>query len=221
MSRVRTVANLGAVLALSLSSVILSACGSDSSSDNTQAEDLADAERGFVGTVEGTDAFVALVANGGEAVVYVCDGNEDIAEWFAGPVEETAIDLSNGAGAQVEATASGAGYSGTVTLASGERHNFQAVAAESGAGLLRVTGTEAEADGVVAGWIVSNGGEQRGSLRVRGIARTAPPAPDDSVTLDGARYPVSVFLVPPTGPATPPGVPIPYPNTGMVATATQ
>ena len=105
-----------------------------------------------------------------------------------------------------------------MTLAGGERHHFEAVPAEPGAGLLRVTGPEAEADVVVAGWIVSNDGEHRGSLRVGGVARTAPPPPDGSVIVDGARYPVSIFLTSPENPATPPGVPIPYPNTGTVAT---
>ncbi len=221
MGRVRTMANLGAALVLSLAAVFLSACGSDSSAEDAQPEDLADAGRGFVGTVDGTNAFVALVASGGEAIVYVCDGNEDLADWFAGSVQETTIDLTNDGGAQVEATASGGGYRGTVTFANGKRHQFQAMPAEPDAGLLRVTGPEAEADGVVAGWIVNNDGDQRGSLRVGGIARTAPPAPGHSVTIDGTKYPVSVFLVPPLTPATPPGVPIPYPNIGVVATATR
>ncbi len=220
MGRVRTVANLGAVLVLSLACVVLAACGSDSSGDNAQPEDLADAERGFVGTVEGTNAFVALLASDGEAVFYVCDGTEDIAEWFAGPVEETEIDLSNDAGARVEATASDGGYAGTVTLADGGRHRFQAVPAQPGAGLLRITGPEAEADGVVAGWIVTNDGEQRGSLRVRGVTRAAPAAPGESVTLSGTKYSVSIFLIPPPQPPAP-FVPVPYPNIGVVATATR
>lgn len=221
MGRVRTTASLGAVLALGLAGVILSACGSDSRGEGSRAENLADAGRGFVGTVDGTDAFIALLTSGGDAVVYICDGPADIAEWFAGPVEETTIDLRNDAGAQIEATASDGGYAGTVTFATGERHRFQAEPAESGAGLLRVTGPAAQADGLVAGWIVTNNGEQRGSFRVRGIARTAPAVPGTTLTFAGTSYPVSVFLIPPTTPATPPGVPIPYPNTGIAAVATR
>ncbi len=220
MGRTRTLTNLGAMLVLSLGCVVLSACGSDGSGDNAQLEDLADAERGFVGTVEDTNAFVALLASDGEAVFYVCDGTEDIAEWFAGPVDENAIDLTNAAGARVEATASDGGYAGTLTFADGERHRFQAEPAQSGAGLLRVTGPEAEADGVVAGWIVANDGEQRGSLRVQGVARTAPLARGESVTVSGTRYPVSIFLIPQAIPPAP-FVPVPYPNTGVVATATR
>ena len=220
MQRVRTTTYAAAVAAFFLLGLVLSACGDDDAGEETPEEDLAAAGRGFVGTVEGTDAFVALVSGGGEAVVYVCDGADDIAEWFAGPADEGAIELTNGAGAQVEATVSAAGYRGAVTFPDGERHQFEAGPADAGAGLLRVTGAEAESDGVVAGWIVDNDGEYRGSLRVRGVARTAPPAPGDSVVVSTTRYPVSIFLTPPQNPATPPGVPVPYPNTGIVATAT-
>lgn len=60
---------LGVLLAIQIS------CRSDQSNDaNTTGF-----SRGFVGTVVGTDAFVALIAGGGQAVVYLCDGEVDLA----------------------------------------------------------------------------------------------------------------------------------------------
>jgi hypothetical protein len=200
--------------------VLVHACSDDSSSNTISAEDLARADRGFVGTVDGTNAFVALLSGGGEAVVYVCDGDTDIAEWFSGPADGTEVDLTNDRGARVEANLTGTTYTGTVTLATGARHTFSAIPTASPGGLLRVTGDEARADGVIGGWIVASDGQQRGSLTVRGLARPARPVPGDSLDLDGKRYPVSVLLIPPRTPATPPGVPIPYPNTGIVAAPT-
>lgn len=221
MGRIRSSAGWVFVAMLTMAVFGIAGCADDDSGQSTQEEDLTEAGRGFVGTVGSTDAFVALVVGGGEVIVYVCDGPHDIAEWFAGPAEGSQIELSNEAGASVSAAVSDTGYSGTVTLGDGERYEFEAVAAEPGAGLLRITGPEAEADGVVGGWIVDNDGDYRGSLRVGGIARTAPAAPGGSVSLNNTSYPVSVFLVPPRTPATPPGVPIPYPNVGMAATATR
>ena len=219
MGRIRSTAGWVFVAMLTTAVLAVAGCGDDDSGQGTQGEDLTEAGRGFVGTVEGTDAFVALLLGGGEAVVYVCDGSQDISEWFAGPAEGPGIELGNEVGASVSATLSDTGYRGSVTLGDGERHEFEAVAAEPGAGLLRITGPEAEADGVVAGWIVDNDGDYRGSLRVGGFSRTPPAAPGGSVSLDNTSYPVSVFLIPPKTPATPPGVPIPYPNVGMAATS--
>lgn len=207
-------------LFLGAATLVLPACGDDDGADRAaDIEDLADAGRGFVGTVEGTNAFVAVIAGGGEAIVYVCDGDEDLAEWFAGSMDETTIELTTESGALVEAAPSEDGYIGTVTFADGETHRFDAEPAAPGAGLFRVTGPDARTAGITAGWIVTNDGAQRGSLRVRGTSRTAPPAPADSITVDGKRLAVSVIVVPVRKPSSPAPIPIPYPNTGTVAAA--
>jgi hypothetical protein len=196
------------------------ACGGDEETAARPGEPTSPAssepagpDRGHVGRVSGTDAFIAVVAGGGEAVVYVCDGDAGIAEWFAGPVaDEGSFDLTNDGGAGVRAAVVDDRYEGEVTFANGDQRPFSAVAAEEGAGLYRVMGSEAEAAGVDAGWIVDNDGEQRGSMRVQGVAHEAGSLPGEAVVVAGTSLPVMVFLVPRT-PATPPGVPIPYPNT--------
>ncbi len=221
MHRMRTIAVVGGAIAFALSGTLTSGCTNSNSTSDGQTANLNAAGRGFVGAVEDSNALVAVVVSGGQAIVYVCDGNDDISLWFAGPGESSSIDLTNDARARVEAAKSGRSYDGTVTFAGGDRHEFMAAPAESGAGLLRVTGPEAAAEGVVAGWIVANDGETRGALRVGGTRRTAPAAPGGAVTVDEVSYPISVFLVPPTRPATPPGVPIPYPDIGSVAPATR
>ena len=41
-------------------------------------------EQGFVGSVNGTNAFIALLIAETEGIVYVCNGEEEISEWFRG-----------------------------------------------------------------------------------------------------------------------------------------
>ncbi len=106
---------------------------------------------------------------------------------------------------------------GTITLADGTRHDFSADPVGDGAGLFRVTGDEAAAAEVTAGWIVDADGEQRGSLRVRGTRRPAPALPSDGLVVDGRRLPVSVFTITPAAPSP---VPVPYPNIAKAETTT-
>ncbi len=222
MRRIRDVANVGVAVVFTLLGTVAAGCGNGAPNSEGQTLDLGDADRGFVGPLDRSDALVAVLVSGGQAVVYVCNGNEDISLWFAGPGESSVIGLTNLAGARVEAAVSGGEVAGTVTFAGGEQHEFLAVPAEPGAGLLRVTGADATADGIDAGWIVANDGETRGSLRVNGTRRTAPAAPGGSVTVDRTDYPVSVFLVDVDKKPAPAGpIPIPYPNIGSAATATR
>jgi len=192
-------------------------CGSDGdpiTQSDTVIPELEDrGDPGFVGQLEGTDAFVAVVSGGGQMVAYVCDGDADIAEFFEGPTaEDGSFELSNDAGAEIRGGPAEDGYDGEVSFVGGDRHSFSAVAAGDDGGLFRVQGAEAESSEVSAGWIVDADGNERGSLRVGGARRAAPRLPGATLTVDAKRFPVVVFFTPPTTPATPPGVPIPYPN---------
>ncbi len=60
-------------------------CEKTSSELETTFFDL-QGENGFVGTVEGTNAFVSILLGEEEGIAYVCDGDEDISEWFSGPI---------------------------------------------------------------------------------------------------------------------------------------
>jgi hypothetical protein len=129
------------------------------------------------------------------------------------------LDLTNDDGAELVATIDDGALNGTFTSPQTGARDVRAEKARGDAGLYRLAGDDARAAGIVAGWIVANDGTQRGSLRVGGVARTAPAMPGASLVVDGNTLAVSVYVavppdvsVTPPRPATPPGVPIPYPN---------
>lgn len=171
-------------------------------------------DRGFVGEVDGTDAYIAVVSGTTEAVAYVCDGDADIAEWFRGPVDADGhMELTNDGGATLDATI-GDGVTGAITFADGSTHDVAATAATGDAGLYRIAGDDPD---VVGGWVVGLDGTARGSLRVRGIRKTAAPEPTATVEVDGRTFDVVVFAEP-SGPGGP--IPVPYPTFDRVATTT-
>src|SRR5258707_15484926 len=79
--------------------LVLAACGG-SSPTNTPAPAATTAPaagatrpNSFVGTVPGTDAFIALTTTGDTSLSYVCDSKQ-VATWFKGPVTGDALDLT-------------------------------------------------------------------------------------------------------------------------------
>ena len=125
-------------------------------------------DNGFVGTLNGTDAFIALLIAEDETIVYLCNGDEDITEWFASAISDpTKLSLTNGAGAKVSGTFTGDSFDGEVTLPNGNKHVFSATTNTGGVtGIFRIHGDEAFEDEVVGGWVVNSIGEDRGSVRV-------------------------------------------------------
>lgn len=174
---------------------------------------------GYVGGVDETDAFIAIVTGERDAMAYVCDGDNEIFEWFDGPHDGPAdLALDNAQGGSLSASRVGDAVLGEVTLADGTTHSFTAEAASGEAGLYRVLGEEAQAAELQAGWIVDNDGSQRGALRRRRVFEPAPRLPDSGLKLGGVTYPVfkiEIELMPPSPPAGP--IPVPYPNIGTVA----
>jgi hypothetical protein len=145
----------------------LVACGGSTKPTNTPApapsSPPAALPSRFVGSLPGTNAFIALTTDNGASLSYVCDSDQTSA-WFAGPLASpTALDLANPNGDHLSASLSPSGASGTVTLA-GKPFPFTAAPASGDAGLFRaeqqVNGTK-----VVGGWIVNQAGEQRGALQ--------------------------------------------------------
>lgn len=207
------------VVALALTlALVVSAC----SDEGATVDERSDTDPGWVGHVDGTDAFVAVVAGGGRVVAYVCDGDAGVGEWFAGEAEsDDAFSLTAPSGAAITARDDAGAWAGSVTLADGTTHSFSAVPADGDAGLYRVESAEATRDGIEAGWIVDNEGALRGFHRVRGATRTAPPLSGGSLTVDGTAYPVVVYRVPEpdvrSPQPVPPFVPTPYPNTVAVS----
>jgi hypothetical protein len=170
--RLRILACIGVGVTL-----LLAGCGDsdDSAATGTDEESL-----GFVGTVEGTDAFVSvMVADSDtetdEAIVYICDGEAELREWFRGPVDDpTTFQLTNDTDASVTVEFIDGTFRGEFTDATGQAHTFDTVEATSEAGLYEVDDSEATADDVWAAWIVDNDGNERGAFLRSGAFQATP-----------------------------------------------
>ena len=170
-------------------------------------------ENGFVGELTGTDAFVSLMLGTEEAVVYVCNGSENISEWFSGKISDpTSFDLSNLAGAKISVAYIKKQMEGTVTLSNQTTYAFTAKPNTNIlGGIYKAMGDEVKADSVQAGWILNSDAQERGSLKVRSVNQPVRALPKANFTFNNKSYPVFRYRL---TPSTPLGVPIPYPNTG-------
>ncbi len=145
-----------AVLAAVLT--VLVGCGGDGGGGQA-----ASAPGTYVGKLEGTDAFVAVISNGKEVTGYVCDGGQ-LSMWLGEP------DLTNG---QAELVSRRGEPLGVLTIADGtasgevriadNRYRFRAQPATGAAGLYRVAeGTPGTPGFSETGWIVLGDGSERG-----------------------------------------------------------
>ena len=121
----------------------------------------------FVGRINGTDAFIAVVARADRrTAVYVCD-SQTLAQWFDSETRDR-LDLTSDDGAvRLQLRLAAEGVTGTVTAEGRPAHAFTAVPAAGKAGLYR---GELTANGLdyVGGWILLSDGQQRGIILVRG-----------------------------------------------------
>jgi hypothetical protein len=167
---------------------LLAGCGD--SGDDAEAE-----SSGFVGTVDGTDAFVSIIVTNSatandEAIVYICDGESELREWFRGPVDDaTSFQLSNDAGSVVTVESTDGSYSGEFTDVSGSMHQFDTTEAQGEAGLYAVDDEDAEAEGIWGAWVVDNDGNERGAFLRRGVFQRTPRLA--SATLRVSRFAVT------------------------------
>jgi hypothetical protein len=125
----------------------------------------------FVGQVAGSTFFIGLVIQEGQAVAYLCNG-EDIGEWLKGSVSDGQVTLSNPNGTNLTASLDGRNVRGTVALLGGQSFSFEAVPAKANTGFFRLVETEGDSR-TVSGWILteaglrgttSNGGHQIGNI---------------------------------------------------------
>ncbi|HUW04377.1 MAG TPA: hypothetical protein VMW08_18650 [Acidimicrobiales bacterium] len=155
-------------------SLLLAGCGGsdDDAGESDDAESL-----GFVGTVEGTDAFVSvLVADNDtdtdpdEAIVYICDGDAELREWFQGPIDDpSTFELANDAGAAVTLELVDGVFEGEFTDTAGSTHGFDTVEATGDAGLYEVDDEQATEEEVWAAWVVDNDGNEQGAFLRSGV----------------------------------------------------
>lgn len=138
-----------------LTGLLLVACGRDQTSSSPAGS--------LVGTVAGTDAFIALVPQENNGIIaYVCDG-QTISVWFRGEQNESTVDLTAANGSHLQASLESDAATGSITLTNGQTHTFSASLASDEAGLYRADETLAGSD-YVGGWIILNDGTQRGAI---------------------------------------------------------
>jgi hypothetical protein len=167
------------LLVIMFISIIIISCSEDSPTEPEQSVFEVQGESGFVGNVEGTNAFISLLIAQEEAIVYVCNGEEEISEWFKGNISDPEnISLTNTDGAQVSGKFEGSSFSGSVVLRNSNTHSFTA-SKNTGAetGVFRVYGDEATQEGIWAGWIVNSSGDERGSFKFNSVFQTTPKKP--------------------------------------------
>lgn len=176
--------------------VALAGCGGgdDGGSANGQsrANDPVAPKGTFVGKVDGSDAYIALVSDTKRVLGYVCDSKQ-VSSWFdvAAIHDDTAILRSRGGKALGRATFSTDGVRGELTIG-GERRSFSATPASADAGLYRAAHVRRQ-DGTLGkgeielGWIVLPDGSQRGSLNTGTtgavLVKTAPRLDPSATTI--------------------------------------
>lgn len=158
-----------ALLAVALG--LLAGCTS-SDTNETSAQPSPTGVRSYVGTAEGTNAFVSVVVAGSRALAYVCDGvpadpagtTPSIQAWFNGPSDGSAFDVTAPVG-RLQLQLTGTDLAGTLTLSDGRALSVsgRAVDADADAGLYRAEASGAEGS-AVGGWILAADGQQRGGV---------------------------------------------------------
>jgi hypothetical protein len=160
MTRFTVLSRLSA-LGIFCLALFLVACGGSAKPTATAVPASNAIPNAFVGTVPGTDAFIALTTTNGSSLSYVCDSKQT-ATWFNGPVTNNALDLTAANGNHLKASLTASGASGTLTLG-GKDYPFTAAPATGDAGLFRAE-QEVSGSKVIGGWIVGLDGQQRGAL---------------------------------------------------------
>jgi hypothetical protein len=167
----------------------------------------------YVGTVEGTDAYIGIVLTKGEdtALVYVCD-SAGLTEWFqAGVKKGDQLSGISPGGAVLVGTRLKSAIKGTLVLFGGEAHDYTAKKASGDAGLYRLPQSVGGAE-YVAGWVQLTDGTFRGD-----VTRTGVPNPIASTTLDASTEPPPDTTTPPPDTTTPPADTTPLTEQGLPA----
>ena len=148
--------------------IILMICSCEKSS--IKSEDIffdLQGENGFVGIVDGTDAYVSILLGSEEGIVYVCNGVEDISEWYYGSVANlNDISFTNPQGAKITASLIGNSFKGEITLRDGRKLSFDAgVNRGIYGGVYKVIDENAVQAEIKASWIIQSEEDQRGSIK--------------------------------------------------------
>jgi hypothetical protein len=151
-----------ALAAVALVGLAFAGCGGDDS--GTRKSPAAAGTGTYVGTVTGSDAYVAIViGRGGAALAHVTDGAYSV-DWLDGARAGNSARLSNEGGATIDARFAGSTVTGTFQRPREPALTFTARRGEAPAGLYRAV--EDFADGrYVGGWVVLPDGSERATVR--------------------------------------------------------
>jgi hypothetical protein len=176
--------------------MLLTACGNETTGGSASVESAGEVDNGFVGTLDGTDAFVALVVSGSNAAVYACDGDGEIAEYFWGPVDDNStVALDSLTGGSVHAELVDGAYTGTLTFPDGSEHAFTTERAVGDAGMYLVVGEQAVDAEVSAGWILDNNGAERGALIRSGSFEPTPKFDSGGLVLEDEGFAMTKLVI--------------------------
>jgi hypothetical protein len=179
---------LAIAAALAALSFVTVGCGGDGDGETSAAAGT------YVGTVDGTDAYIALVSDGKQVSGYLCDGTPKavkVCRWLDN-AEVTGQNAALGERPRrflVEARLADEATGEVETYP--QAHSFTAEAASGDAGLYRaIKGKVGEVGTVEAGWIILNDGSQRGGSerQLEGSIVADEPVPE----LDPGQGSVSV-----------------------------
>jgi len=190
---------------LLLASLFTLSCGRFDFNSNTDQEDehlaYRQGDHGFAGTVEGTEALIAIVIGLEVAEVLVVDGDDKIYERFEVELpEDYALSFENAVGAGISAKYENDTYAGEVTLSNGEKHSFTAKVIEGDvAGMFFILDEGCDRGKAEGGWIVDGASTQRGAMRVQSTFVDTPVLDSNTVSHDGTDYPVYKAAPPPKG----------------------
>jgi hypothetical protein len=156
MSRTSRIAIVTVLLAL-----LVAGCGGDGDTDAAERKAITGS---FVGTVAGSDAYIAVVVGpDGDALAYVTDGSYSV-DWVNGRLTRRTATLSNEGGATLDARFRRDTVTGSFTRPRNPALQFTARRTDAPSGLYRAT--QDFADGrYVGGWIVLPDGAERGAVR--------------------------------------------------------
>jgi hypothetical protein len=168
---------MSVVLLIAVLSAVAGGCGKDDD-DSEAAKPAAPAKGTFVGKVEGTNAYIALVSDGKRVAGYVCDGDKDkrkvtVSAWLAAArIKSTRAELVSRKGERFGFVAfQGDRARGTVALDPHARREyaFRAELAKRRAGLYRgAKGKVGQPPFAEAGNIVLADETFRGAINLNG-----------------------------------------------------
>ena len=173
-----------------MAAILIVSCSKDNPAEPEKSVYDIQGEPGFIGKVEGTNAFVMVMILTTETIAYVCNGDEEISEWFWAVLDDPAVvNMTSHDGAQLTAQFDGNAFKGEVTLTNGYSYSFTATTdASEDIGLFLINDDQATLDEVEGGWIINPEGEIRGALRISSTFQPTPALQTSSFSTGGKTY---------------------------------